>query len=138
MEKREIQALKEDGTTHSLTQIHFTGWPDHGVPEGQAIQDFESMLNKFIEWNLRSGPKEKSIVHCSAGIGRTGTTISLMESIINICAQKNSGVQDPHFSLFHTVRRLREQRFGSVQTQSQYIFMYQFLTSWLVKNKGKF
>ena len=92
LERREIVALKEDGSMHNLTQIHFTGWPDHGVPEGQAIQDFESMLNKFIDWNLKSGSNEKAIVHCSAGIGRTGTTISLMETLINICAQKNSGV----------------------------------------------
>ena len=54
------------------------------------------------------------MVHCSAGIGRTGTTISLAETIINISAQKNEGIENPEFSLFHTVRRLREQRYGSV------------------------
>ena len=89
------------------------------MPDGVAVQDFEKMLFKFIDWNLKSGPTEKSIVHCSAGIGRTGTTISLMETIINICAQRNAGVE-PQFSLFHTVRRLREQRYGAVQTISQY------------------
>lgn len=94
--------------------MQFTGWPDHGVPDGQAVMDFELMLNKFIEWNLKSGPSEKSIVHCSAGIGRTGTTISLMETIINICAQRNDGVADPKFCMFDTVRRLREQRWGAV------------------------
>lgn len=62
------------------------------------------MLNYFIEWNLKSADNEKSIVHCSAGIGRTGTTISLMNSIIAISAQRNLGVKDPKFSLLHTVR----------------------------------
>ena len=118
-----MSATKKDGTVHNLTQVHFTGWPDHGVPEGVAVQDFEKMLFKFIDWNLQSSPSERAIVHCSAGIGRTGTTISLMEAIINICAQRNKGV-DPEFSLFQTVRRLREQRYGSVQTISQYQFMY--------------
>jgi protein tyrosine phosphatase len=75
--------------------VHFSGWPDHGVPDGQAVLDFESMIDKFVQWNLKSAPNEKSIVHCSAGIGRTGTTISLMEQMIQICAQRNSGVKDP-------------------------------------------
>jgi protein tyrosine phosphatase len=76
------------------------------------------MLNMFIDWNLSSEDNEKAIVHCSAGIGRTGTTIGLMETIINIMSQKNSGIKDPSYSFFHTVRRLREQRYGIVQTSS--------------------
>jgi len=36
-----MQAKLPDGSTQNVTQIHFTGWPDHGVPEGQAIMDFE-------------------------------------------------------------------------------------------------
>lgn len=118
LDSRELQAKLPDGTIKNVTQLHFIGWPDHGVPDGQAMDDFSSMLDRFIDWNLKSAPTEKAIVHCSAGIGRTGTTISLMETIINICAQRNAGVKDPAFSLFHTVRRLREQRYGSVQTES--------------------
>lgn len=68
----------------------------------------------FINWNLNSEDNEKAIVHCSAGIGRTGTTIGLMENMINISSQLNSGDKDPSYSFFHTVRRLREQRFGIV------------------------
>ena len=77
------------------------------MPDGAAVSDFEIMLNHFVEWNLKSADDEKSIVHCSAGIGRTGTTISLMNTMIAICAQKNAGVADLHFSLFHAVRQLR-------------------------------
>ena len=93
------------------------------------------MLHKFVDWNMNSGQNEKAIIHCSAGIGRTGTTISLMELLTVISAQKNAGIQDPKFSVFHTVRRLRNQRWGAVQTSSQYIFIYQFLAGWL---KSKF
>jgi len=90
--KRELEAKRPDGTTQNITQIHFVGWPDHGVPDGQAVNDFGKMLDYFVEWNLKSKDEDKSIVHCSAGIGRTGTTISLMELLITISAQKNSGV----------------------------------------------
>ena len=61
-------------------------WPDHGVPANDAVSQFKMMLDKFINWNLKSMPNERAIVHCSAGIGRTGTTVSLMELIISISA----------------------------------------------------
>ena len=131
MEKRELLAQRADGSVQLVTQIHFTGWPDHGVPADKAVQAFEKMLNHFVDWNVKSGPTEKAIVHCSAGIGRTGTTISLMEIIVNLYAQKNKGVADPEFSVFHVVRRLREQRYGIVQTIEQYQFIYKFLIEWV-------
>ena len=84
--KRELLATRPDGAEQNVTQIHFVGWPDHGIPDGAAVDDFEVMLNHFVEWNLKSEFNEKSIVHCSAGIGRTGTTISLMNSMIAIMA----------------------------------------------------
>ena len=64
---------------------------------------------------LNSKPEEKAIVHCSAGIGRTGTTIALAHLIINICAQRNAKIADPKLSVFSVVRRLREQRLSMVQ-----------------------
>ena len=84
--KREMVAQLPNGDLRKVTNIFFKGWPDHGVPDGDAVKDFGSMLKQFSEWVLKSGDDEKAIVHCSAGIGRTGTTISLMELIINISA----------------------------------------------------
>lgn len=64
---------------------------------------------------LNSDPTEKAIIHCSAGIGRTGTTAALAHLLISISSQINQGEKDPKFSVFGTVRRLREQRFSMVQ-----------------------
>ena len=72
-----------------MVQLHYTGWPDHGVPSGESIDSFSQMLEIFTLMLLASSVDEKAVVHCSAGIGRTGTTIGLAHLIINVWAQKN-------------------------------------------------
>ena len=91
------------------------------------------MLFIFIKM-LLTEKDTKAVIHCSAGIGRTGTTIALAHLIINLCAQKNAKVQTPVVSVFSTVRRLREQRWGLVQVPEQYIFIYLFLIGWAQAN----
>lgn len=90
--------------------MHYLGWPDHGLP---TIDDltFDTLLILLITMLLNSHDDEKAVVHCSAGIGRTGTTIALAELLINISSQYNQGIEEPNISIFSTVRRLREQRF---------------------------
>jgi len=66
------------------------------------------------------------LVHCRAGIGRTGTTLTLINSIIAIKEQLKQGITDPQLSLFSIVRRLREQRIWMVQTDDQYKYLYEF------------
>ena len=83
------------GQEHSVRQIHYIGWPDHGVPTGASMEDFHSTLNEFIHMLLNSAKEERAVVHCSAGIGRTGTTIALANLIISASSQINSGVRDP-------------------------------------------
>lgn len=93
------------------------------------------MLDIFTLMLLASKAEEKAIVHCSAGIGRTGTTIGLSHMIINLWAQRNQGIQDPAISVFSQIRRLREQRYHLVQMPEQYKFIYAFLAHWLKKTK---
>jgi tyrosine-protein phosphatase non-receptor type 4 len=71
---------------HYVRQLHYVGWPDHDVPSGESIQDFSQMLEAFIMMVLNSKKEEKAVVHCSAGVGRTGTTCSLLHLMINTCA----------------------------------------------------
>lgn len=63
-------------------------------------------------------------MHCRAGIGRTGTTIALINSVICINALVQSTIGEPHLSIFSIVRRLREQRIWMVQVPNQYEFIY--------------
>lgn len=98
------------------------------------MREFRFLLDHFIKFMVEK-KEEKAIVHCSAGIGRTGTTIALMTMIVNIYAQLNNGVSQPVISVFGTVRRMRERRLGMVQTIEQYNFIYQFMVHWLKENK---
>jgi len=68
-------------------------------------------------------------VHCRAGIGRTGTTIALVNSLITMKHQLAQGVAkaDLLVSPFSIVRRLREQRIWMVQVPNQYWFIHEFL-----------
>ena len=76
-----MEAHRADGSIHKVTQIHFTGWPDHGVPSGGSITSFAHMFEIFTYMLLASDASEKALVHCSAGIGRTGTLITLYNMI---------------------------------------------------------
>ena len=69
-----------------VEQLHYPGWPDHGVPSGESMESFRIMLDYFIWTMLKQKAEEKIIVHCSAGIGRTGTTIGLASLIVNTWA----------------------------------------------------
>ncbi len=62
----------------------------------------------------------KLVVHCHAGLGRTGTTLTLLQTMLTIMEQKAHGVSDPQVSIFSIVRRLREQRENMVEKQAQY------------------
>ena len=71
-----------------IRQLHYTGWPDHGVPSADSLQSFQRMFEIFTHMVLHSDQNEKAIVHCSAGIGRTGTTIALLHLIVQLWAQR--------------------------------------------------
>jgi len=72
-----------------VNQLHYVGWPDHGVPTGASMDDFSNLLDNLISMLLNSDPSQKAILHCSAGIGRTGTTAALAHLLISISSQVN-------------------------------------------------
>ena len=121
--------LPED-ETRLVTHVQFTGWPDHGVPD--EYQDIVSLFEIVEEEMKASDASRPVLVHCSAGIGRTGTYIAI-ESIVNYIRNEfKEGttsldkMKDLHISVFEVVRRLRAQRPGMVQTKSQYAFIHLF------------
>jgi protein tyrosine phosphatase len=67
----------EDFTTK---QFHYTSWPDHGVPESTAATLM--MLRKARQ--ARVGNAGPMVVHCSAGVGRTGA-LQTLECSLGVC-----------------------------------------------------
>ena len=96
------------------------------------------MIEKLIKIRM---DKEKypSIVHCSAGIGRTGVIIAstIIMEMINLWLKKytyQTILNNPNLfkiSIFGVVRRLREQRGSSVFTYTQYKFIYEYIAYYL-------
>ncbi len=63
---------------------------------------------------IRQDPSNLICVHCSAGIGRTGTYIAVLTLIESINYQAQVLKESPAISIFGTIRRLREQRYNMV------------------------
>ena len=66
-------------------------------------------------------------MHCSAGVGRTGTFISMYYLEKEIKRQINDKCQIIQFNIFNLVRKLKEMRLYLVQTETQYRFIYEFV-----------
>uniref|UniRef100_A0A2C9LLG6 protein-tyrosine-phosphatase n=1 Tax=Biomphalaria glabrata TaxID=6526 RepID=A0A2C9LLG6_BIOGL len=95
--------LVKDQEAHKVTQYHYISWPDHGVPSSPwALVEFEQRVSAL----KTSTPL---VVHCSAGVGRTGTFIALL----NIMQQAE---QTGQVDIFSTVVKLRQDRLLMVQT----------------------
>lgn len=72
----------------------------------------------------------KVLIHCSAGIGRTGVLIVLNELITSLEIQFLTS-EVPCISVFGTTRKIREQRWGVIANDTQYEFIYSFMEYWI-------
>ncbi|XP_015506403.1 receptor-type tyrosine-protein phosphatase V-like isoform X2 [Parus major] len=98
-----------------VSHLHYTAWPDHGIPESTtSIMTFRDLVQEHIQSTKDAGP---TLVHCSAGVGRTGTFIALDRLLQQMRQEK---VVD----IFGVVYTLRMNRYLMIQTLSQYIFLH--------------
>ncbi|XP_023707598.1 tyrosine-protein phosphatase non-receptor type 4 isoform X2 [Cryptotermes secundus] len=95
-----------------ISHMQYLAWPDHGVPDDSLqFLGFTERVRK-----ARVGMVEPTVVHCSAGIGRTGVLI-LMETAMCLIE-----ANEPVYPL-DIVRAMRDQRTMMIQTASQYRFV---------------
>ncbi|XP_073699239.1 protein tyrosine phosphatase receptor type Db [Garra rufa] len=104
------------GEKREVRQFQFTGWPDQGVPEHPT--PFLAFLRRVKACNPPdAGP---IAVHCSAGVGRTGCFIVIDAMLERVKQEKTIDV-------YGHVTLMRSQRNYMVQTEEQYIFIYDAL-----------
>merc|ERR1711935_1201993 len=98
------------GDTRTVKHFWYTGWPDHGVPEtARDVIDFLRAVKE--ETGVSKAP---ILVHCSAGIGRTGTFMAIDIGMQEL--QSEWRVTD----IRGNVEKMRKDRGGSVQTPSMF------------------
>ncbi|XP_061489926.1 receptor-type tyrosine-protein phosphatase C isoform X2 [Rhineura floridana] len=120
IQKLHITNRREKTTGRDVTHIQFTSWPDHGVPDNpHLLLKLRRRVNALS--NFFSGP---IVVHCSAGVGRTGTYIGIDAMLEGLEAEGRVDV-------YGFVVKLRRQRCLMVQVESQYILIHQALVEYI-------
>lgn len=103
------------------THYHWIDWPDRGVPTADMA---------IIELLAKArGSKNPIVVHCSAGIGRTGSVV-MIEYIMD---QLISGQQIEESEKI--LQKIRDQRNNSIQTDQQYLFVHQVIMNYFMDKK---
>ncbi|XP_059366497.1 receptor-type tyrosine-protein phosphatase O isoform X4 [Carassius carassius] len=113
--------------TQDVLHFNYTSWPDHGVPTVNAIESilqFVQIVRQQV--NRTKGP---IVVHCSAGVGRTGTFIALDRLMQHI-------QEHEYVDVLGLVSDMRSHRLSMVQTEEQYVFIHQcVLLMWKKKKQ---
>ncbi|XP_069064239.1 tyrosine-protein phosphatase non-receptor type 21 isoform X1 [Pleurodeles waltl] len=121
------------GQERTVWHLQYTDWPEHGCPDDvkgflsylEEIQSVRRHTNSTTEPN---SPNPPVLVHCSAGVGRTGVVI--LSEIMIACLEHNEMLDIPK-----VLDMLRRQRMMMVQIICQYTFVYKVLIEFLKSSR---
>ncbi|XP_045143914.1 tyrosine-protein phosphatase non-receptor type 2-like [Echinops telfairi] len=115
------------GQSRAIAHFHYTTWPDFGVPESPAsLLHFLSQVRVSGSLKGEHGPP---VVHCSAGVGRSGTF-----SFIDICLILMAQGHD--ITIKQVLLKMRKYRRGLIQTPEQLRFSYRAIIEGAQFTKG--
>ncbi|XP_071799479.1 receptor-type tyrosine-protein phosphatase F-like [Asterias amurensis] len=109
------KSSEPEGEYREVLQYHYITWPDMKPPESSSLLQFIGRVH--ASETTQHGP---TIVHCSAGVGRTGTYIALD-------AMMEQAQAEGQVDVLSFVRNMRDKRYLMVQTVSQFKFIYEAL-----------
>lgn len=110
----------------TIYHAHYIKWPDHGIPPNtKDALDFLARVNDYKQLTQTQAP---ILLHCSAGIGRTGTFCAIDIGIKRYLEKKTIDMPS-------IVIKMRNERAGSVQTEDQYVFAHLALMDYIKQNE---
>nr|XP_014333996.1 PREDICTED: tyrosine-protein phosphatase non-receptor type 21 [Bos mutus] len=117
------------GQERTIWHLQYTDWPEHGCPEDlkgflSYLEEIQSVRRHTNSTSEPKSPNPPLLVHCSAGVGRTGVVI--LSEIMIACLEHNEALDVPR-----VLDMLRRQRMLMVQTLCQYTFVYRVLIQFL-------
>ncbi|KAJ0394372.1 hypothetical protein ATCC90586_003032 [Pythium insidiosum] len=145
-------AATTEARARVVQHVQLTTWPDHGVlTDFRVIAPMLDLVNSYREAAARAhGGPARMIVHCSAGIGRSGTFIAIdvilkrLEAALSLWRNALAADGDVDAAIAHgaemlrealdvakLVHRLRTQRDGMVQTLEQYVMIHDYVAALL-------
>lgn len=112
--------LQRGEEVHETLHFWYMGWPDHRTPPSAKPLVAMALEVESVRRKSEENPKGPVVVHCSAGIGRTGCFIALSVGMRQLVADGNVDV-------LGTVCAMRYDRGGMIQTGEQYEFVHRAL-----------
>jgi protein-tyrosine phosphatase len=137
---RTIEIRDKSGkTVKSVKHLFFEGWPDFSVPEDENKDALLKLIKLSKKLATHNGKEEERVVHCSAGVGRSGSFIALdwlMQELqagrfddapTHMPAKGETSAAERGDPIADLVNRMRGQRMMMVQSESQFAFLYDVL-----------
>lgn len=124
---RKLEVKIADQPTRIITMYQYAGWPDMGVPK--SPKPFLKLIDQLNSEQVEVEAPKPIVVHCIAGIGRTGTFCAVHITFLQMkeyLAKKQLQQQQPpfKFNIYNLAKSLKNMRQGMIQKQEQYVFCY--------------